>query len=120
MIKKYTEEHDWILIEADIATVGITDYAQEQLGDLVFVELPEVENTFSQGDSICVVESVKTAYEIYSPISGIIVETNQELQSSPELINSDPEGKGWLFKMQITEPTELQELLTPSEYQQII
>ena len=97
MTLKYTEDHEWILIDGDMATVGITDYAQQQLGDVVFVDLPEPGDSFDAGDDVCVVESVKAASDIYAPISGEIIEGNEALESDPALINSAPTTDGWDF-----------------------
>ena len=104
MTVKYTREHEWIRIEGDTATVGITFYAQEQLGDVVFVELPESDTSADQGAEVAVVESVKAASDIYAPVTGTITESNEELSERPELVNEDPENDGWFFKMRLADP----------------
>jgi glycine cleavage system H protein len=113
---KYTRDHEWISVDGKIATVGITDYAQEQLGDLVFVELPEIGKTFDQGESAAVVESVKAASEIYAPVGGEITEANGALGDAPEKVNEDATGDGWIFKMKIADTTELDELMDEAAY----
>ena len=117
MTVKYTREHEWIRIEGDSATVGITFYAQEQLGDVVFVELPEVDTSADQGTEVAVVESVKAASDIYAPVTGAIIESNNELSERPELVNEDPENHGWFFKMHLSDPSELDDLLDEADYQ---
>ncbi len=117
---RYTSEHEWIRVENGIGTVGITSYAQEQLGDIVFVELPEVGREVKKMEGVAVVESVKAASDIYTPVSGKIVEVNEDLNSSPNLINEDPYGKGWLFKIELSKPEELEELLSAEEYERLI
>ncbi len=115
---KYTESHEWILVEGDTATIGITDHAQGQLGDLVFVELPLLEDELSAGKEAGVIESVKTAADIYSPLTGEVVAINEELTAEPEIINSDPYGKGWLFKVKIENADELGSLMTAEQYEE--
>lgn len=112
----FTEEHEWILVEGDVATVGITDHAQEQLGDVVFVEVPDEGKTFDKGDEAAVVESVKAASDVYSPVSGEVTEGNEALAEDPSLVNSDPEGDGWFFKLTLSDTSELEELMSVSEY----
>jgi glycine cleavage system H protein len=113
----YTEAHVWLHLDDEgIATVGITDYAQDQLGDVVFVELPEVNSDISAGDEISIVESVKTASDIHAPVSGEVLAVNEALKDTPELINSSPYDKGWILKIQMTDTGELEELLSASEY----
>ncbi len=115
---KYTDSHEWIREdEGGIATIGITDHAQEQLGDLVFVELPEVGSTLSAGDACCVVESVKAASDVYSPLSGEVVEVNELLNDAPETINDSPYDDGWLFKIKMAAETELDDLLDAEAYE---
>lgn len=116
MTVKYTEDHEWVLVEGDKATVGITDYAQNALGDIVFVETPAAGTEVSQGDDVAVVESVKTASDVYAPISGEIIEGNDALEDQPELVNSSPEGDGWFFKMTIGDAAELDKLLDEAGY----
>lgn len=113
---KYTRDHEWAEIDGDIATIGITHYAQESLGDIVFVELPEVGDTIEAGGEFAVVESVKAASEIYSPISGDIVEINEELNDAPETINSDPYDDGWIVKVKMSDTSELSDALDAEEY----
>ena len=120
MTIKYTREHEWIRIEGDLATVGITFYAQEQLGDVVFVELPEADTSADKGAEVAVVESVKAASDIYAPVTGTIIESNNELSERPELVNEDPENDGWFFKMQLSDPSELDDLLDEADYQAFI
>lgn len=114
---KFTPSHEWVLVEDDIAIVGITDFAQTLLGELVYVELPDVGDVIDQGEDCAVVESVKAASDVYCPVSGEILEVNDALADEPELVNDDPYGNGWLFKIQIDDLNQLEELLTPEEYQ---
>lgn len=116
----YTEDHEWIRVEGGVATVGITDYAQEQLGDLVFVELPEVGRTISKGDTAVVVESVKAASDVYAPVDGEIVEANAQLASNPALVNSAATGDGWLWKMKLSDESQLSGLLDEAGYKALI
>jgi glycine cleavage system H protein len=116
MTTKYTEDHEWISIEGDIATVGITTHAQDALGDVVFVDLPEVGKTFAQKDVAGVVESVKAAADVYMPISGEITEVNEGLRSDPSLANSDPLGAGWFFKVKLSDATQVDALLDKTAY----
>lgn len=120
MSRYFTDEHEWIDVEGEIATVGITDYAQEQLGDIVFVELPVEGATFDKGDDAAVVESVKAASDVYAPISGEVVEANGALEDEPALVNSDAEEDGWFFKLRITDATELEGLMTESAYKKFV
>lgn len=114
---RYTESHEWIRFEEDnIVTVGITEFAQSELGDLVFVELPEVGTELDQGDEAGVVESVKTASDIYAPLQGKVVAINELLEDAPETINADPYGDGWIFQLEITDLTELDSLLSAEDY----
>ena len=112
----YTEDHEWVSVDNGVATVGITDYAQNALGDLVYVELPEVDEAFSKGDSFAVVESVKSASEVYAPLSGTIVETNNLLSDEPELLNGSPYEDGWLVKIKLEDKSELEDMLSDSDY----
>jgi glycine cleavage system H protein len=118
--RKYTKEHEWVLVEGDVATVGISDHAQEQLGDVVFVELPEAGAKFAQGEQAATVESVKAASEIYAPISGTVMEANGALADEPVLINSDALGKGWFFKMKIGKAAELGKLMDEEAYRKFV
>lgn len=113
---KYASSHEWARLEGDVVVVGITDHAQEALGDLVFVELPEVGDTVAAGDEAGVVESVKAASDIYAPVSGEVIEINSALEDAPELINSDPYGEGWMYKIRVSSVEELDELLSAEEY----
>ncbi len=117
---KYTKTHEWVKTEDEIAIVGITFYAQKKLRDIIYVELPEKGKTIKAGEPIGTVESVKTTEEIYAPVSGIIVEVNNELTSSPELINKDPYGKGWIIKLKISNTSELANLMNANEYKSYI
>ncbi|MES2173057.1 MAG: glycine cleavage system protein GcvH [Pseudomonadota bacterium] len=120
MSRYFTEEHEWIDVEDEIATVGITDYAQEQLGDIVFVELPVEGATFDKGDDAAVVESVKAASDVYAPISGEVVEANAALEDEPALVNSDAEEDGWFFKLRITDASELEGLMNEAAYKKFV
>lgn len=113
----FTPDHEWIKIEGGVATVGITDYAQEQLGDLVFVELPETGATLSKGNTAVVVESVKAASDVYAPADGEITAVNDALSSDPSLVNSAPAGDGWLWKMTLTDESQLEGLMDEAAYQ---
>lgn len=116
MSKKYTKDHEWIAVDGNQAAIGITDYAQGELGDIVFIELPESGKTIAAQDEIAVVESVKAASEIYAPIGGTIIETNTTLVDNPGLMNSDPEGQGWIVKIEVTNLSELDALMDASAY----
>ncbi len=117
---KYTEEHEWLDEEDGIVTVGITDHAQEQLGDLVFVELPDIGTEVSKDDEVVVIESVKAASEILSPIDGEIIEVNEELIENPTLINEDPTGKGWFFKIRADDLSDMDDMLDEAAYKALI
>ncbi|MFT5504539.1 MAG: glycine cleavage system H protein [Gammaproteobacteria bacterium] len=117
---KFLSSHEWVLVEGDIATVGISEHAQETLGDLVYVELPEVESSVSAGDSVAVVESVKAASDTYAPLTGEIIEVNSELEDSPERINDDPYGDGWMYKIRIEDREEIENLLDAEAYSESI
>ncbi|MGH1428500.1 MAG: glycine cleavage system protein GcvH [Arenicella sp.] len=112
----YTEEHEWLLISDKTVTIGITDYAQESLGEIVYVELPETGITCQKNEAIAAVESVKSASDIYSPVEGEVVEINEELDDSPELINESPEEKGWFFKVKIDEALDTDEFMSEADY----
>lgn len=112
----YTSDHEWLAIDGDVATVGITDYAQSQLGDVVFVELPKVGRALKKAEAAAVVESVKTASDVYAPISGEVLETNAELAGEPALVNSDAQGKAWFFKIRIADKGELGGLMDEAAY----
>jgi glycine cleavage system H protein len=117
---KFTEEHEWLRIDGDTAVVGITDFAQSQLGDLVFVELPKVGAAVKKGDPVAVVESVKVASDVYAPVDGEIVEVNQAVVGEPQLVNTDPMGKGWFFKVKLSELAQLDGMKTEAEYQALV
>ena len=114
----FTREHEWIRIDGDTATVGITDFAQGQLGDVVFVEVPEAGRQLSRGGEAAVVESVKAASDVYSPVSGTVVEGNQALVDDPALVNSDPEGEGWFFKLTLSDTHEVNDLMNADQYRE--
>ena len=113
---RFTEDHEWLQIEGGVATVGITNYAQEQLGDIVFVELPPAGKKLEKGAPAAVVESVKAASEVYCPVSGEVIESNQALSSNPGLINSDPMGSGWFFTLRIAQPQQVDALMDENAY----
>ena len=117
---KFTKDHEWLRIEGEIATVGITPYAQEQLGDLVFVELPQTGKKLEMGAAAAVVESVKAASDVYSPISGEVSEVNESIVQEPSLVNSDPMGKGWMFKLKIANAAEIEGLMDEAAYKSLI
>ena len=117
---RYSKDHEYIRIEGDVGTVGISDYAQSQLGDVVFVELPSVGKALSKGGEAAVVESVKAASEVYAPVSGEVVEVNAELEAAPGTVNEDPAGKGWFLKLKITDAAELDGLMSEAEYQNYV
>ncbi len=116
----YTKEHEWILVEGDAGTIGISDYAQEQLGDIVYVELPEVGATMKQGAEAAVVESVKAASEVYAPVGGEVTEVNQNLADNPGTVNTDAMGEGWFFKMKIADTGEADRLMDVVDYQDYV
>lgn len=117
---KYTENHEWVRVKGNIATVGITDYAQELLTDVVYVELPEIDKQVQQAESLCVVESVKSVSDVYAPVSGEVIEVNEELEDHPELVNQDAFGKGWMAKMKMKDENELNNLMSAEEYDKFI
>ncbi len=117
---RYTKEHEWVLLEGDTGTVGITHHAQNELGDIVYVDLPQVGSTVSQGKTLGSVESVKAVSDIYSPVSGEIVAVNETLSSAPEKLNEDPHGAAWLVKVKLSEPGEVQQLMSAAGYQAYI
>lgn len=117
---KYTDDHEYIRVDGDVATVGITKYAQEQLGDVVFVELPDVGKSFAKGDEAAVVESVKAAAEVYAPVSGEIVETNADLEGNPGLVNEDPEGSAWFVKIKLSDKGELDGMMDANAYAKFV
>jgi len=117
---KYTKDHEWILVQGETGTVGITDHAQGELGDVVFVELPAIGKLVKQGESFGTIEAVKAVSDLYAPAAGSILEVNKELSTSPELVNKDPYGKGWMVKIKVSNPKELTTLLDASAYKSLI
>jgi glycine cleavage system H protein len=117
---KYTKSHEWILVNGDTGTVGITDYAQGELGDVVFVELPPVGKTLKAHDSFGTIEAVKAVSDLYSPVSGVISEVNKDLEKVPETVNKDPYGKGWMVRLKISQPSELSGLLDAAAYKALV
>ena len=117
---KYSKEHEWVAAEETAATIGITDHAQEQLGEIVYIELPSIGEKVSKDDPFGVVESVKAVSDIYAPVSGTVLEVNEDLAESPEVINEDPYGDGWLIKVRVSDPADLDDLLDNEEYEQMI
>ena len=114
--KKYTKEHEWVEINGDTATVGITNHAQESLGDIVFIDLPTVGKEVKSNEELCVIESVKAASDIYAPIDGEVIEINNKLNDDSSIVNQDPEKDGWIFKMKISDPSQYNNLMTLEEY----
>ncbi|MBD29457.1 MAG: glycine cleavage system protein H [Acidimicrobiaceae bacterium] len=117
---RYTVDHEWVLIDDGKAKVGITDYAQDALGDVVFVDIPELGKKVTVGETVTEVESTKSVSDIYAPLEGEIVEINQELDDSPELLNGDPYGEGWIFILQLSETASTESLLSPNEYRELV
>ena len=117
---KYTKDHEWVLIDGDIAIVGITDFAQKELGDIVYVEVETLDQTLNKDEVFGTVEAVKTVSDLFLPLSGEIIEFNDELESNPEDVNTDPYGKGWMVKVKISNATEVEELLSSDAYKQLI
>lgn len=113
----FTSEHEWIRVEGDTGTVGVTNHAQEELGDVVYIELPDVGTRFSKGDDVVVIESVKAASEAYAPVDGEILEVNRTLEDAPETVNADAEGEGWMFKIKIDDPSQLDDLMDRDAYE---
>jgi glycine cleavage system H protein len=116
MSRYFTEDHEWVDVDGDIGTVGISEYAQEQLGDIVFVDVPEEGKDLTKGDEAAVVESVKAASDVYAPVSGTVLEGNAELADTPGLVNEDPEGDGWFFKLTLSDPDEVKGLMDEVAY----
>ena len=117
---RYSREHEWVAVEGAIATIGITDYAQEQLGDVVYVELPEVGAQVTKDEPFGVVESVKAVSDIFAPVSGVVIATNHPLTESPEKVNADPYGDAWMIRVEMSEPSELDDLMTATTYHQFV
>ncbi|MGC1271275.1 MAG: glycine cleavage system protein GcvH [Croceibacterium sp.] len=120
MSRYFTEEHEWIEVDGESATIGITDYAQGQLGDLVFVEVPKAGTVLAKGKDAAVVESVKAASDVYSPVSGTVTEGNSALEDDPALVNGDPEGEGWFFRLTMSDPAELEGLMDEAAYKEFL
>jgi glycine cleavage system H protein len=118
--KRYTKEHEWVSLDGDIATIGITDHAQEQLGDVVFVELPELNRAVTAGEACAVVESVKAASDLYAPLTGKVVETNPDIVDEPALVNTDAEGQGWFFRMEIDDTAAFEALMDSDAYNEYL
>jgi len=117
---KYTKDHEWIKVEGDTATIGITDYAQGELGDIVFVDVDTIDEDLNEGDVFGSVEAVKTVSDLYLPVSGTVLEVNADLEDQPELLNTDPYGKGWIIKLKISDSADLSTLLSAEEYQEVV
>lgn len=117
---RYSSEHEWVAVEDDVATVGITDYAQEQLGDVVYIELPAVGDEVIKDEAFGVVESVKAVSDLYAPVSGRVIGVNTDLPESPEVINEDPYGDGWMIKVKMSDMTELDDLMTAEQYEEYV
>ena len=117
---KYTDDHEWVSVKDDVAIIGITDFAQSELGDIIFVEFPDTGMSINQKDSVGTLEAVKTVADIYSPVTGEVIEVNDNLESSPELINEDPYEEGWILKIKISNKDELDGLLSSSDYEKMI
>jgi glycine cleavage system H protein len=120
MSRYFTEDHEWLDVDGETATVGITDYAQSQLGDIVFVEVPEEGRSVSKGDDAAVVESVKAASDVYAPVGGTVIEGNAALADNPALVNEDPEGEGWFFKLTLADTAELDALMDETAYKDFV
>lgn len=120
MSRYFTEDHEWVEVDGDIGTVGITDYAQSQLGDIVFVDVPEEGKELTKGDEAAVVESVKAASDVYTPVSGVVIEGNAALADTPDLVNEDAEGDGWFFKLTLSDPTEVEGLMDEVAYEAFV
>ena len=117
---KYTKDHEWVKLEGNVATIGITDFAQSELGDIVFVDVDTVDDDLNAGEVFGSVEAVKTVSDLYLPVSGKVIECNEELEGEPELVNTDPYGKGWIVKVELSEGADQSELLTAEQYQELI
>lgn len=119
-VVKYTESHEWISMEGSVGIVGVSSYAQSELGDIVYVELPKVGAEVTAGEEVAVLESTKAAADVYTPLSGVIEEVNEQLLDQPELVNDSPEGEGWLFKLKVTQPEELERLMDQEKYKTFV
>jgi glycine cleavage system H protein len=118
--KRYTKDHEWVQLDGDIATIGITDHAQEQLGELVFIELPELERQVAAAEACAVVESVKAASDVYSPLTGKVVEVNETIVEDPSIVNNDAEGEGWFFRLELDDPSSFEELMDQDAYDEFL
>jgi glycine cleavage system H protein len=118
--KRYSKDHEWVLLDGDIATVGITDHAQEQLGDLVHVELPELERSVAEGETCAVVESVKAAADVFAPLAGKVVEINETIVEDPSIVNSDAEGEGWFFRLELEDTDQFETLMDQDAYDEFL
>lgn len=118
--KRYTKDHEWVVLDGDIATIGITDHAQEQLGDLVHVELPELERQVTEAEACAVVESVKAASDVYAPLAGKVVEINETITEDPSIVNSDAEGEGWFFRLELDDPDSFETLMDQDAYDEYL
>jgi glycine cleavage system H protein len=116
----YTKEHEWVQVDGETGTIGITDHAQKQLGDIVFVEVPEVDTELEKGDEAVSIESVKAVADVFTPVSGTVIEINEELEDEPEMVNKDAQGAGWLFKLRLSDKSELDELMDPAAYEKYL
>lgn len=117
---KYTRTHEWVKIDGDVATIGITDFAQGELGDITYIELPAVGSTLNKSDSLGVIESVKAASDVYSPVSGEVIEDNQDVEATPEIVNASPFENAWLVKLRLSDPSQVDELLDADAYEQLL
>ncbi|MDO8838741.1 MAG: glycine cleavage system protein GcvH [Parvibaculum sp.] len=117
---RFTDQHEWVRVDGDIATIGITDYAQEQLGDVVYVELPEIGKTIEAGDEAAVVESVKAASEVYTPVSGEVIDVNSDIEATPAGVNEDAMGDGWFVKLRMSDPAEFEKLMDENAYKEFV
>jgi glycine cleavage system H protein len=117
---RYAKSHEYVHLEGDVATIGITEYAQKELGDVVFVELPQVDTELEAGDELGSIESVKAVSELFTPVSGTVIEINETLASKPDLVNTDPFGDGWMIRVRVSDPTEVDELMTAEEYDEYL
>jgi len=118
--RRYTKSHEWVMVDGDVATVGVTEYAAHELGDVVFLDLPETGNEVARGDAVGTIETVKAVEDLYTPVSGEVVETNQAVVDSPELVNNDPLDAGWLIRVRLSDTAELDQLLSAAEYDALL
>ncbi len=117
---KYTQEHEWLKIDGNVAIVGITDHAQSELGDIVYIDIPDDINKVRKGESFGTIEAVKTVADLFAPLSGKVVSVNSSLNDNPDVVNKDPYGAGWIIKIEFSEPSEIDELMTPTQYKELI